>query len=58
VVKTVEDEAYLKACVENGQERFGPFGASARIANLILQHLDEAMGLRQPPGQSAGDGRG
>lgn len=42
VVKTVEDEAYLKACVENGQERFGPFGAAARIATLILKHLDEA----------------
>ncbi len=42
VVETVEDEEYLKACVENGQARFGPFGASARIANLILTHLDRA----------------
>ena len=43
VVKTVEDEAYLQKCVENGLARFGPFGASARIANLILTHMDEAM---------------
>ena len=42
VVETVEDEAYLKACIKNGQARFGPFGASARIANLILKHLDDA----------------
>ncbi len=41
VVKTLDDEAYLQACVENGRQRFGPFGASARIANLILTHLDE-----------------
>jgi len=44
VVKTIDDEAYKQACVENGQARFGPFGASARIANSILQHLDEAVG--------------
>ena len=42
VVKTVEDQDYARACVENGQARFGPFGASARIANLILTHLDQA----------------
>ncbi|MEO1623427.1 MAG: lipid-A-disaccharide synthase-related protein [Cyanobacteria bacterium J06632_3] len=42
IVRTVDDEDYLKACIANGQERFGPFGASARIANLILKHLDEA----------------
>ncbi len=42
VVKTVEDADYAKACIENGQARFGPFGASARIANLILTHLDRA----------------
>ena len=41
IVKTVDDETYLKACVDNGQERFGPFGASARIANLILDNLDK-----------------
>ncbi len=46
VVKTVEDEDYARACVENGQARFGPFGASARIANLILIHLDQATALK------------
>ncbi|MBE9063284.1 lipid-A-disaccharide synthase-related protein [cf. Phormidesmis sp. LEGE 11477] len=45
VVKTVEDDDYAKACIQNGQERFGPFGASARIANLILTHLDQATAL-------------
>jgi uncharacterized protein (TIGR03492 family) len=43
VVKTIEDTEYLAKCVENGQARFGPFGASARIANLILTHLDKAI---------------
>jgi uncharacterized protein (TIGR03492 family) len=43
VVRTLEDKAYLQQCVENGQQRFGPFGASARIANLILKHWDEAQ---------------
>ncbi|MEM8503766.1 MAG: lipid-A-disaccharide synthase-related protein [Cyanobacteria bacterium P01_D01_bin.1] len=43
VVRTVEDKEYARKCVENGQARFGPFGASARIANLILTHLDEAI---------------
>ncbi|MFK8182833.1 MAG: lipid-A-disaccharide synthase-related protein [Phormidesmis sp.] len=45
VVRTIEDEAYLQQCVENGLAKFGPFGASARIANLILTHMDEAMSL-------------
>ena len=45
VVKTVEDETYLQQCVENGLAKFGPFGASARIANLILTHMDEAMSM-------------
>lgn len=42
VVKTIYDIPYLQACQWNGPHRFGPFGASARIANLVLQHLDEA----------------
>ena len=42
VARTVEDEDYLGKCVENGLARFGPFGASARIANLILTNMDEA----------------
>jgi uncharacterized protein (TIGR03492 family) len=48
VVKTIEDEAYLRACVENGLQRFGPFGASARIANLILKYLDKAIAANSP----------
>ncbi len=46
VVKTVEDQDYARKCIENGQARFGPFGASARIANLILTHLDQAIALK------------
>ncbi len=43
VVRTIEDTGYLEKCVENGLARFGPFGASARIANLILKNMDEAI---------------
>jgi len=43
-VRTLKDEAYLAACAENGRQRFGPFGASARIATSILHHMDEATG--------------
>ncbi len=43
VVKTIDDAAYLQACEENGRKRFGPFGASARIANSILTHMDQAI---------------
>ena len=47
VVRTIEDEAYLQACVENGQQKFGPFGASARIANMILSNMDRAIAAQQ-----------
>ena len=47
VVKTIYDTLYLQACQWNGPHRFGPFGGSARIANLILQHLDEASMLQK-----------
>lgn len=42
-VRTLKDKSYLEACAENGRQRFGPFGASARIANSILHHMDEAI---------------
>lgn len=44
VVSTLQDSDYLQACVENGFKKFGPLGGSARIANLILKHLDESGG--------------
>lgn len=44
VVSTLQDSDYLQSCVENGFKKFGPLGGSARIANLILKHLDEATG--------------
>ena len=47
VVRTIEDKAYLQACVENGQAKFGPFGASARIANMILSNMDRAIATSQ-----------
>ena len=47
VVRTLEDKDYLQACVENGQQRFGPFGASARIANMILSNMDRAIASSQ-----------
>lgn len=40
LVKTLADKDYLSACVENGQRRFGPLGASSRIAQLILAQLE------------------
>lgn len=39
VAKTVADKDYLDACVEQGKNRFGPPGASVRIANLLLNYL-------------------
>lgn len=53
VVKTLEDSEYLEKCVENGLSRFGPFGASARIANLILRNLDEAIALQHTQAASS-----
>lgn len=40
-VKIIQDKDYLNACIANGQERFGPFGASYRIANVILDTLEK-----------------
>ncbi|MDB9526100.1 lipid-A-disaccharide synthase-related protein [Oscillatoria sp. CS-180] len=37
--KTLYDKAYLSACVDNGRARLGIPGASKRIAQLILDHL-------------------
>ncbi|MDZ8134399.1 MAG: lipid-A-disaccharide synthase-related protein [Nostoc sp. DedQUE04] len=41
VVETLEDSYYLAKCKENGPERFGPPGASERIARFILNSLGE-----------------
>ncbi|MDZ8096462.1 MAG: lipid-A-disaccharide synthase-related protein [Nostoc sp. DedQUE05] len=41
VVETLEDSDYLAKCKENGPERFGPPGASERIARFILNSLGE-----------------
>ncbi|MEA5463991.1 lipid-A-disaccharide synthase-related protein [Leptothoe sp. PORK10 BA2] len=38
-VDIIQDEAYLQACIANGQDRFGPFGASYRIAHVVLDTL-------------------
>ena len=38
--KTLQDQDYLAACVENGRTRLGTPGASQRIARLILQNLE------------------
>ncbi|MEM9487277.1 MAG: lipid-A-disaccharide synthase-related protein [Cyanobacteria bacterium P01_F01_bin.116] len=40
-VDIIQDQDYLKACIANGQERFGPFGASYRIANVVLETLEQ-----------------
>ena len=40
VAITVKDSDYLQECVKNGQARFGPVGASWRIAHLLLKYLE------------------
>ncbi|MEM7064965.1 MAG: lipid-A-disaccharide synthase-related protein [Cyanobacteria bacterium P01_B01_bin.77] len=40
-VTIIQDKDYLDACIANGQDRFGPFGASYRIANVILDTLEK-----------------
>jgi uncharacterized protein (TIGR03492 family) len=37
---TLNDPDYLAKCVENGRDRLGTPGASTRIAQLILHHLE------------------
>ncbi len=41
VIETVQDSDYLAKCKENGPERFGPPGASERIARFLLTYLGE-----------------
>ncbi|MEA5535436.1 lipid-A-disaccharide synthase-related protein [Crocosphaera sp. XPORK-15E] len=39
VAKTLADKDYLADCVEQGKNRFGPPGASVRIARFLLTYL-------------------
>jgi uncharacterized protein (TIGR03492 family) len=41
LVETLQDADYLAQCQKNGPERFGPSGASQRIASFILKSLGE-----------------
>ncbi|WP_315791047.1 lipid-A-disaccharide synthase-related protein [Fischerella sp. JS2] len=41
VIETLQDADYLAKCKENGPERFGPPGASERIARFLLTYLGE-----------------
>ncbi|WP_138499592.1 lipid-A-disaccharide synthase-related protein [Nostoc sp. PA-18-2419] len=41
VVETLQDADYLAKCQENGPGRFGPPGASERIARFVLTSLGE-----------------
>jgi uncharacterized protein (TIGR03492 family) len=36
----VNDPDYLQECLKNGQARFGPLGASLRIARLLVGYLE------------------
>jgi uncharacterized protein (TIGR03492 family) len=38
---TLNDPDYLAKCVENGRDRLGTPGASTRIAQLIVHHLED-----------------
>ena len=37
--RDINNKKYLLDCIEQGQNRFGPPGASIRIANSLLKHL-------------------
>ena len=50
-VNTIQDEKYLNACIANGQERFGPFGASYRIAKVVLDTLEKLNTAAVPSAQ-------
>ncbi|EAZ91170.1 lipid-A-disaccharide synthase-related protein [Crocosphaera chwakensis] len=39
VAKTVTNQSYLHECEEKGKARFGPPGASERIARFLLSHM-------------------
>lgn len=41
IAKTVKDKEYLATCFQKGQKRFGPPGASVRIAKLLLNHMGD-----------------
>jgi uncharacterized protein (TIGR03492 family) len=41
LVETLQDADYIAQCQKNGPERFGPSGASQRIASFILKSLGE-----------------
>ncbi|MEO0541980.1 MAG: lipid-A-disaccharide synthase-related protein, partial [Cyanobacteria bacterium P01_A01_bin.105] len=41
-LEILNDPDYLAACVENGKERFGPYGGSYRMAQAVLDFLDGA----------------
>ncbi|ACK66397.1 conserved hypothetical protein [Rippkaea orientalis PCC 8801] len=43
VVETVNNKDYLAACEEHGKNRFGPPGASVRIAKLLLKYLNKTV---------------
>ncbi|MEO0457775.1 MAG: lipid-A-disaccharide synthase-related protein [Cyanobacteria bacterium P01_A01_bin.114] len=52
----VQDPAYLAACVDNGFQRFGPFGASTRMAQAVIDYLEGADCLEMTTGaQASGD---
>ncbi|BAY29596.1 hypothetical protein NIES2107_14390 [Nostoc carneum NIES-2107] len=54
VVETLQDADYLAKCQKNGPERFGPPGASERIARFLLNSLGEIDSRRQ---EAAGRGQ-
>lgn len=41
ILETLQETDYLAACAEQGKTRFGPQGASFRIAHLLLEYLSK-----------------
>ncbi|MEO1131205.1 MAG: lipid-A-disaccharide synthase-related protein [Cyanobacteria bacterium J06639_1] len=45
-VETIQDADYLARCFQHGRDRFGPPGASTRIASAVLEALGIEIGDR------------
>lgn len=50
VVETLADSDYLADCQQNGRHRFGPPGASERMANLLIGYLEGAASATEGEG--------
>ncbi|MEM8808505.1 MAG: lipid-A-disaccharide synthase-related protein [Cyanobacteria bacterium P01_G01_bin.38] len=52
----VHNPAYLTDCVDNGLQRFGPFGASTRMAQAVIDYLEGTKEKPQDTGNTIQSG--